>query len=105
MRLALVDSVAELRRRAPGVRHRGGHAYIALTACRALRALTAGELADKGEAARRTAERWPRLRPLLDAALGWRRAQAVRDETPLPEELAALMAELLDLTAAATLTE
>ncbi|WP_372351383.1 aminoglycoside adenylyltransferase domain-containing protein [Streptomyces sp. KL116D] len=105
VRLALVDSVAELRSRAPGVRHRGGHAYVVLTACRALRALTAGELADKGEAAAWTAERWPRLRPLLAAALVWRRTQAVRDETPLPAELVPLLGELLDLTAAAAVAE
>ncbi|MBO1334153.1 nucleotidyltransferase domain-containing protein [Streptomyces sp. VRA16 Mangrove soil] len=105
LRRALVDSVAGLRNRAPQVRHRGGHAYVALTACRTLRTLTTGELVDKGEAARWTAERWPRMRPLLESALVWRRTQAVRDETPLPEELAALMRELLDLTAAAALPE
>jgi hypothetical protein len=101
LRTALIDSVAGLRSWAPDVRHRGGHAYVVLTACRALRALTTGELADKAQAAAWTAGRWPRLRPLLDAALVWRRTQAVRDESPLPEELAVLLGELLDLAAAA----
>ncbi|MEV3857121.1 aminoglycoside adenylyltransferase domain-containing protein [Streptomyces sp. NPDC050095] len=101
LRAALIDSVAGLRSWAPRVRHRGGHAYVALAACRALRALVTGELADKVEAAAWAAGRWPRLRPLLEAALAWRRTQAVRDETPLPPELAALMGELLDLAAAA----
>ncbi|MFJ9035704.1 aminoglycoside adenylyltransferase domain-containing protein [Streptomyces sp. NPDC102406] len=100
LRTALIDSVAGLRDAAPEVRHRGGHAYVVLTACRALRALTTGELADKAEAARWTAERWPHLAPLLEAALAWRRTQAVRDETPLPPELALLRDELLDLVAA-----
>ncbi|MFI7384665.1 aminoglycoside adenylyltransferase domain-containing protein [Streptomyces sp. NPDC049813] len=101
VRTALIDSVAGLRDLAPRVRHRGGHAYLVLTACRALRALTTGELADKAQAAQWTAERRPRLRPLLEAALAWRRTQAVRDETPLPAELAALRDELLDLAATA----
>ncbi|GAA2336939.1 DUF4111 domain-containing protein [Streptomyces kunmingensis] len=100
LRTALIDSVAGLRDWAPEVRHRGGHAYLVLTACRALRALTTGELADKAQAAEWTAARWPRLGPLLEAALAWRRTQAVRDETPLPAELAALRDELLDLVAA-----
>ncbi|MFI0240156.1 aminoglycoside adenylyltransferase domain-containing protein [Streptomyces sp. NPDC016845] len=100
LRTALIDSVAGLRDWAPQVRHRGGHAYLVLTACRALRTLTTGELADKAQAARWTAERWPRFRPLLEAALAWRRTQAVRDESPLPAELVALRGELLDLVAA-----
>ncbi|MEU6393130.1 aminoglycoside adenylyltransferase domain-containing protein [Streptomyces sp. NPDC046939] len=100
LRTALIDTVAGLRDWAPQVRHRGGHAYVILTACRALRALTTGELADKAQAAQWTAERWPRFRPLLEAALAWRRTQAVRDETPVPGELVVLRAELLDLVAA-----
>ncbi|MET9499359.1 aminoglycoside adenylyltransferase domain-containing protein [Streptomyces sp. NPDC006552] len=101
LRTALIDSVAGLRDWAPDVRHRGGHAYLVLTACRALRTLTTGELADKAQAAQWAAGRWPRLRPLLEAALAWRRAQAVRDGTPLPAELAVLRDELLDLVATA----
>ncbi|MGY0024155.1 aminoglycoside adenylyltransferase domain-containing protein [Streptomyces sp. cg35] len=104
LRTALIDSVAELRSAASQVRHRGGQAYVVLTACRALRALTTGELTDKGAAAAWTAERWPRLRPLLEAALAWRRTQAVRDETPLPSELAPLLDELLGLAAASAVT-
>ncbi|WP_246568728.1 hypothetical protein [Streptomyces flaveus] len=59
--------------------------------------MTTGGQVGKAEAARWASSRWPHLRPAIDAALEWRRTQAVRDETPVPTELAAQIADLLTI--------
>jgi hypothetical protein len=96
-RAVVAAEVLSLRERIPETRHRGGHAYLVLTACRALFTMTTGGQVGKAEAAGWASSRWPHLRPAIDAALEWRRTQAVRDETPVPTELAALIADLLTI--------
>ncbi|MYU55307.1 DUF4111 domain-containing protein [Streptomyces sp. SID7805] len=100
VREAVARDVLSLRTGASRVTHRGGHAYVVLTACRALLTLTTARQASKAEAARRVRARWPRFRPVIDAAQEWRLSQAVRDETPLPSELSTQLAGLLDAVCA-----
>ena len=57
---------------------RKGQAYAILTLCRALYALTTGELASKKQAARWVAKSWPEWAALTQQALEWR--SAWRDE-------------------------
>jgi hypothetical protein len=97
VRAAVVREVLSLCEWAPQVAHRGGHAYVVLTTCRALLTLTTGRQASKAQAARWARVRWPHLSPVIDAAWEWRQAQAVRDETPLPMELASQIAQLMDI--------
>ncbi|MFI7312348.1 aminoglycoside adenylyltransferase domain-containing protein [Streptomyces hygroscopicus] len=97
VRAAVVGMMLSLRERAPQVAHRGGHAYVVLTTCRALLTLTTGRQSSKAQAARWARVRWPHLSPVLDAALEWRQAQAIRDETPLPMELTAQIAQLIGI--------
>ncbi|MFI0714369.1 aminoglycoside adenylyltransferase domain-containing protein [Streptomyces inhibens] len=96
VRAAVARKVLSLRDGAAQVVHRGGDAYVVLTACRALLTLTTARHASKADAARWARERWPGFRPVIDAALEWRLGQAVRDETPLPRELSAQRDGLLD---------
>ncbi|MFC9220391.1 aminoglycoside adenylyltransferase domain-containing protein [Streptomyces hygroscopicus] len=97
VRAAVVGMMLSLREWAPQVAHRGGHAYVVLTTCRALLTLTTGRQSSKAQAARWARVRWPHLSPVLDAALEWRQAQAIRDETPLPMELTAQIAQLIGI--------
>jgi Domain of unknown function (DUF4111) len=84
-----------MRQRLSRISHRGGQAYLVLTICRAVLTLTTGGQASKAGAARWASSRWPHLHPVIDAALEWRRASAVRDETPVPAGLAAQIDDLL----------
>ncbi|GAA3168074.1 aminoglycoside adenylyltransferase domain-containing protein [Streptomyces ramulosus] len=100
VRDAVARKLYSLREWAPSVRHRGGHAYVVLTTCRALLTLTTGRQVSKAEAAEWVRCRQPQFRLLIDSALEWRQAQAVRDETPLPESLVSQIVDLLDLACA-----